>query len=73
MLTVQLPGQPSHDIVGRIAEEIRKAAVDPIFVRRLDGYGAAPVVNTPEDFRRLIAADTKLWAEALKFSGIKVQ
>jgi len=31
---------------------IRKAAGDPIFARRLDGYGAAPLGNTPEDFRQ---------------------
>jgi tripartite-type tricarboxylate transporter receptor subunit TctC len=67
------PSGTPRDIVGMIAQEIRKAAGDPIFVRRLDGYGAAPLVNTPEDFRTLIAADTKLWAEAVKFSGIKLQ
>jgi tripartite-type tricarboxylate transporter receptor subunit TctC len=67
------PSGTPRDIVGMIAQEIRKAAGDPIFMRRLDGYGAAPLVNTPEDFRTLIAADTKLWAEAIKFSGIKLQ
>jgi tripartite-type tricarboxylate transporter receptor subunit TctC len=67
------PSGTARDIVHRIAQEIRKAAEDPIFARRLDGYGAAPLGNTPEDFRTMIAADTKLWAEAVKFSGIKLQ
>jgi tripartite-type tricarboxylate transporter receptor subunit TctC len=67
------PSGTPRDIVARIAQEIRKAAGDPIFVRRLDGYGAAPLGNTPEDFRTMIAADTKLWAEAAKFSGVKPQ
>jgi hypothetical protein len=36
-------------------------------------YGAAPLGNTPGDFRSMIAADTNLQAEAVKFSGIKLQ
>jgi len=66
------PSRTSRDIVGRIAQEIHKAAGNPAFVRRLDGYGAAPLGNTPEDFRSLAAAD-QLAAEAVKFSGIKLQ
>jgi len=67
------PSGTPRDIVGRIAQQIRKAAGDPIFARRLDGYGAAPLGNTPEDFRTMIATDTKLWTEAVKFSDIKLQ
>lgn len=67
------PSGTPRDIVSRIAQEIRKAATDPIFVRRLDAYGAAPLGNTPDDFRTLIAADTRLWAEAVDFSGIRLQ
>jgi tripartite-type tricarboxylate transporter receptor subunit TctC len=67
------PAGTPRDIVSRIAGEIRKAATDPIFVRRLDAYGATPLGNTPDDFRTMIAADTRLWAEAVDFSGIKLQ
>ncbi len=67
------PSGTPRDILDRIAYDIRKAAEDPIFVRRLDGYGAAPLGNTPEDFRTMIATDTKLWTEAVKFSDIKLQ
>ncbi len=67
------PSGTPRDILDRIAHDIRKAAEDPIFVRRLDGYGAAPLGNTPEDFRTMIATDTKLWTEAVKFSDIKLQ
>jgi tripartite-type tricarboxylate transporter receptor subunit TctC len=67
------PSDTPRDIVGRIAQEILKAADDPTFVRRLDGYGAAPLGNTPEDFRTMIAVDTKLWVEAVRFSDIKLQ
>jgi tripartite-type tricarboxylate transporter receptor subunit TctC len=67
------PSGTPRDIVNRIAREIRRAAGDPIFVRRLDGYGAAPLGNTPEDFQTMIAADTKLWAEAVRLSDIKLQ
>jgi len=67
------PSGTPRNILDRIAHDIRKAAEDPIFVRRLDGYGAAPLGNTPEHFRTMIASDTKLWAEAVKFSGIKLQ
>jgi len=67
------PSGTPRDILDRIAHDIRKAAEDPIFVRRLDGYGAAPLGNTPEDFRTMIATDTKLWTEAVKSSDIKLQ
>jgi tripartite-type tricarboxylate transporter receptor subunit TctC len=67
------PAGTPRDIVGRIAREIRKAASDPIFVRRLDAYGATPLGNTPDEFRTMIGADTRLWAEAVDFSGIRLQ
>jgi tripartite-type tricarboxylate transporter receptor subunit TctC len=67
------PSGTPRDIIGSIAQQIRKAASDPIFARRLDGYGAAPLGNTPEDFQTMIAADTKLWAEAVRISDVKLQ
>ena len=35
--------------------------------------GVAPVPGSPDDFGKLIAAETDKWAKVIKFAGIKAQ
>jgi tripartite-type tricarboxylate transporter receptor subunit TctC len=60
-------------VVGRIAAEMAKACKDPKFVERLATFGADPSCITPAEFAELLAADLKLWAEAVATAGIKQQ
>jgi tripartite-type tricarboxylate transporter receptor subunit TctC len=65
------PAATPKPIVDRIAGEIAKATKDATFVERLGRFGADPSGITPAQFADLIAADLKLWAEAVAVAGVK--
>jgi tripartite-type tricarboxylate transporter receptor subunit TctC len=65
------PAATPKPIVDKIAGEIAKASKDPAFVERLGKFGADPSGIAPAQFADLIAADLKLWAEAVAVAGVK--
>jgi tripartite-type tricarboxylate transporter receptor subunit TctC len=67
------PAGTPKPIVDRIAAEVGKATKDPKLVEQLTTFGVDPVGNSPAQFSAMIAADTKLWAEALKVAGLQAK
>jgi tripartite-type tricarboxylate transporter receptor subunit TctC len=66
------PAGTPADIVNRVQQETAKALATPAMKERLLSQGAIPSGITPADFAKLIAAETKKWAEVVKASGAKV-
>src|SRR5678816_4033197 len=60
------------DIIDRIQQETAKALGAPALKERLLSQGAIPGGNTPAEFGRFIAAETKKWSAVVKTSGAKV-
>lgn len=67
------PANTPKPIVDKIAGEMAKASKDPKFTERLASLGADPSGITPAQFADLIAADLKMWAEAVAIAGVKLQ
>jgi tripartite-type tricarboxylate transporter receptor subunit TctC len=67
------PAGTPKPIVDRIAAEVGKATKDPKVVEQLTIFGVDPVGNSPAQFSAMIAADTKLWAEALEVAGLQAK
>jgi tripartite-type tricarboxylate transporter receptor subunit TctC len=67
------PAKTPTAVVSRIAAEIALAARDPGFIKSLDAIGVDPLGNTPSEFARVIEFSVKLWAEAVKVSGAKIE
>jgi tripartite-type tricarboxylate transporter receptor subunit TctC len=67
------PASTPKPIVDKIAAELAKASKDPAFVDKLTKIGADPSGITPAQFAELVAADLKLWAEAVAIAGVKLQ
>jgi tripartite-type tricarboxylate transporter receptor subunit TctC len=65
------PAATPKAITDKIAAEIARACKDAKFVERLHSFGADPSGITPAEFAELIAADLKLWAEAVAIAGVK--
>jgi tripartite-type tricarboxylate transporter receptor subunit TctC len=65
------PAGTPKDIVNKIASEMVRASKDRQFVARLEQYGADPLINTPEEFAALIAADLATWSDVIKSTGLK--
>ena len=66
------PAGTPADIVARVQQETAKALATPAMKERLLSQGAIPSGMSPADFSKLIAAETKKWAEVVKASGAKV-
>jgi tripartite-type tricarboxylate transporter receptor subunit TctC len=66
------PAGTPPDVVARIQQETAKALASPAMKERLLAQGAIPGGNSSADFAKMIAAETKKWAEVVKASGAKV-
>ncbi len=66
------PAGTPADIVTRVQQETAKALATPAMKERLLAQGAIPSGMSSADFAKLIAAETKKWADVVKASGAKV-
>jgi tripartite-type tricarboxylate transporter receptor subunit TctC len=67
------PGRTPDQIVDAITREIIAAERSADFQERLTKLGVEPVINTPEEFATVIAADTRRWRDAVGELGLKIQ
>ena len=65
-------GTPS-EIVDRLNREISAGLADPKVSTRIAELGGEILSGSPEDFGRLIASETKKWAQVVKFAGVKAE
>jgi tripartite-type tricarboxylate transporter receptor subunit TctC len=59
------------ETIGTLNREINAALADPAINGRLTGLGATVLRLSPDDFGKLIAAETDKWTKVVKFAGIK--
>ena len=67
------PAQTPKTIVDRVAAEVARAVKDKGFAERLTKFGVDPLGNNPVEFAALIAAELKLWADAVEIAGVKAK
>lgn len=60
-------------IVERIAREVGAGAKDPGFMKKLENIGVDALGNSPAEFAKVLEADTRIWAEAVRLSGAKLE
>jgi tripartite-type tricarboxylate transporter receptor subunit TctC len=65
------PKSTPPEIVDRLNREINAGLADPKLATRLADMGGTALVLSPAVFGKLIADETKKWAEVVKFAGIK--
>jgi tripartite-type tricarboxylate transporter receptor subunit TctC len=66
------PAGTPMDVVNRVQQETAKALQAPALKERLEAQGAIPSGNTSAEFAKLIADETRKWAQVVKVSGAKV-
>jgi tripartite-type tricarboxylate transporter receptor subunit TctC len=67
------PAGVPRPIVDKLNAAINKAIASPTFQARFAQIGDEPAGGTPEDFARLIAADSAKWEDVVKRSGAKIE
>jgi tripartite-type tricarboxylate transporter receptor subunit TctC len=67
------PKNTPVEIIEMLNHEINATLADPKMKARLVDLGAEPMVMTPAEFGKFIAAETEKWAKVVKLARIKIE
>ena len=70
---VGMPKGTPRDIIDKVNAEVNRALADPKMRERLAELGGKTIAGTPEDFAKVIAAETAKWSKVVISSGAKVE
>jgi tripartite-type tricarboxylate transporter receptor subunit TctC len=65
------PKNTPPEVIATLNKNINAAIADPKIKARLIDLGGTVLPGSPDDFGKLIIAETEKWAEVVKFSGAK--
>jgi tripartite-type tricarboxylate transporter receptor subunit TctC len=68
---IAVPRNTPGTIVDRLNSEINAGLADPKMKARFAGLGALTLMQSPEEFTKLVADESEKWAKVVKFAGIK--
>lgn len=71
LLIAAAPAKMPRPIVNRLHAELVRALNAPDTRERLQGLGADPVGNTPEQYAAFMQNEITKWAKVIKAAGIK--
>jgi len=66
------PSKTPKEIVGRLNAEINAILAEEQMRQRLVELGGEPLIQTPEAFGGMIAAETEKWKKVVEFAGLKI-
>jgi tripartite-type tricarboxylate transporter receptor subunit TctC len=69
---IGIPKGTPREIIEKVNAEVNRALADPKMRERLAELGGSPIPGTPEDFGKVIAAETEKWAKVVASSGATV-
>lgn len=69
---VGMPKGTPREAIDKMNAAVNKALADPKMRARLAELGGSPIPGTPEDFGKVIAAETEKWAKVVASSGATV-
>ena len=69
---VGMPKGTPREAIDKMNAAVNRALADPKMRARLADLGGAPIPGTPEDFGKVIVAETEKWAKVVAASGATV-
>jgi tripartite-type tricarboxylate transporter receptor subunit TctC len=66
------PKKTPPEIIEKLNKEINAVLAEPAIKARLIDLGGAPLIGSPEDFGKMIVAETEKWEKVVKFAGVKI-
>lgn len=70
---IGMPKGTPREFIDKVNAEVNRALADPKMRERLAELGGKPIPGTPEDFGKVIAAETAKWEKVVLSSGAKVE
>jgi tripartite-type tricarboxylate transporter receptor subunit TctC len=70
---VAAPKNTPPEIIDKLNKGINVTLAEPDIKARLADLGAAPLVGSPADFGRFIAAEAEKWSKVIRAANIKVE
>jgi tripartite-type tricarboxylate transporter receptor subunit TctC len=70
---IGMPKGSPREAIDRINATVNAALSDPGMLKRYADLGGQPMKGTPEDFGKIIAAETAKWAKVVTASGAKAE
>jgi tripartite-type tricarboxylate transporter receptor subunit TctC len=68
-----VPKGTPPEIIDKLNKALNQALADPKMKARLAELGGASIGGTPQDFGKVIAAETEKWRKVVEFSGASVE
>ena len=69
---IGMPKGTPREIIEKVNAEVNRALADPKMREKLAELGGKPIAGTPEDFGKVIQAETDKWAKVVISSGATV-
>ena len=66
-----MPAGTPKPIIDKLADELRDVILNTPVRDQLIGMAVNPAGNTPDEFRRLIAEEIKMWQAVVKEGNLK--
>ena len=66
------PKDTPRPIIDKLNAAINEALKDPEMLKKLADLGGTPIGGTPEDFGKVVAAETEKWRKVVEFAGVKL-
>ena len=67
------PKNTPKEIIATLNKAINEVLAEPAMKTRLAELGGVPIVATPEEFGKVVQAETDKWEKVVKFAGAKVE
>jgi tripartite-type tricarboxylate transporter receptor subunit TctC len=67
------PKNTPAEIISRLNREINAALAGAVISARFADLGGTPLALSPDDFRKLIAAETEKWGKVIRAANIKAE
>jgi tripartite-type tricarboxylate transporter receptor subunit TctC len=67
------PKKTPKEVVAKLNSEINAVLAEPEMKKRLDDLGGAPLIQSPEAFDGMIAAETAKWKKVVEFADLKIE